>query len=103
MIGDGLPLGPPGREHAPAQFGEVRFRHVDAERPEAAPVFSTAAATVADGTPTTLAAITASPIRRADVDDRARTAIAAKTMRPVRNLARRVSRSCGFMLISSST
>jgi hypothetical protein len=69
----------------------------------AVPLFSAAAATVADGTPTTLAVITASPMRRADVDERARIAIAAKTTRPVRNLARRVSRSCGFMLISSST
>src|SRR5262249_42322815 len=66
----------------------------------AVPLFSAAAATVADGTPTTLAARTASPTRRPDVDDSASTTIAAKTIIPVRKETRWVGRSSGFMLIS---
>jgi hypothetical protein len=66
------------------------------------PLFSAAAATVADGAPTTLAAMTARPTRRADVDESARTTIAAQTMIPFRKVTRLVSRSSGFMMISSS-
>src|SRR5262245_58189747 len=65
-------------------------------------VFAAVAPTVADGTPATPAAITASPTRRADDDESARTTNAAKTIIPVRKLTRRVSRSIDF-IVSPST
>jgi hypothetical protein len=60
---------------------------------------STAAAGV-DAMPIAVAAIAATPRRRTDVDENAKTIIAAITMIPLRTVTRRVSLSSGFMLSS---
>ena len=102
LIGDRFLVGPAGRREAPAEVGEIRLWHVDAERPDRRCRCFRRRQTVADDTPMTVAASTSSPLR-ADVDESARTIIAAKTMIPLRKVTRCVSRSSGFMLFSSNT
>src|SRR5215469_6740955 len=65
-------------------------------------LFSAAPPAVAEGTPTTVAASTANPSRRADVDDSASTTIAETTMIPFLSAARCASRVKWFIVISLS-
>ena len=83
-IGDGFLVGPAGRSQAPLQVGEIGVGELDLKRPNWVPVLSAAAATIADDAPTTLAARTLRPSRRAEFEYSAST-ITPTTISAARN------------------